>query len=174
MKWIVVSGWWSETHWSVVSGQWLVKKSLSLMAIFALMVTLTGAGEDARFDQLGHKMMCACGCRQILLQCNHVGCQYSDRMRGELSAGLGRGDSDDLVLQAFVQKYGQTVLAAPTTTGFNRVAWIMPFVVFLAGIAAAVLVILKWKSLTQAPATAGAEPALDSFRQQARKETAEL
>ena len=50
--------------------------------------------------------MCACGCRQILLECNHVGCSYSDRMRDELSTALTRGDSDDLVLQAFVQKYG--------------------------------------------------------------------
>ena len=35
-------------------------------------------------------------------------------------------------MQAFVQKYGNTVLSAPTGTGFNRVAWIMPFAVFAA------------------------------------------
>ena len=86
-----------------------------------------GAGDDPRFDKLGHKMMCACGCRQILLECNHVGCSYSDRMRDELQTALTRGDSDDLVLQAFVQKYGPTVLAAPPATGFNLVAWVMPF-----------------------------------------------
>ena len=56
-------------------------------------------------------------------------------MRNELTAGLERGDSDSLVLQSFVQKYGNTVLAAPTTTGFNRVAWIMPFAVFAAALA---------------------------------------
>ena len=50
-----------------------------------------------------------------------------------LVAALDRGDNDDLVLQGFVQQYGATVIAAPTTTGFNRVAWIMPFAVFLAG-----------------------------------------
>ena len=75
--------------------------------------------------------MCMCGCNQVLLECNHVGCTYSDRMRNELTAGLQRGDSDSLVLQSFVQKYGNTVLAAPTTTGFNVVAWIMPFAVFV-------------------------------------------
>jgi cytochrome c-type biogenesis protein CcmH/NrfF len=143
-------------------------------AILALTLALTGAGEDARFNEIGHKMMCACGCRQILLQCNHVGCQYSDRMRNELSAGLARGDSDDLVIQAFIQKYGQTVLAAPTATGFNWIAWIMPPLVFLAGIAAAIVVMLKWRSLPRTnPAVAGGEPVLDQFRQQARKETAE-
>ena len=78
--------------------------------------------------------MCVCGCNQVLLECNHVGCTYSDRMRDELAAEFDRGDSDDLVLQAFVQKYGPTVLAAPTTTGFNRVAWIMPYLALVLGL----------------------------------------
>src|SRR5262249_27490833 len=158
----------------VVSGQGLGKKIAALTGIFVLTLTVSGATDDARFDDIGHRMMCACGCRQILLQCNHVACEYSDRMRNELSAGLARGDSDDRVIQDFVQKYGQTVLAAPTTSGFNWIAWIMPFVVFLAGIAAGILVILKWKSRRIAPALASGGPALDQFRQQARKETAEL
>ena len=41
-------------------------------------------------------LMCACGCNQVLLECNHVGCTYSDRMRDELAAGLERGDNDSL------------------------------------------------------------------------------
>ena len=164
---------WSRKQWLVVNGWWLGKKSLLLTTVMALTLLLSGAGEDARFNDIGHKMMCACGCRQILLQCNHVGCQYSDRMRNELSAALERGDSDNLVIQAFVQKYGQTVLAAPTTSGFNWVAWIMPFVVFLAGIAVGILVILKWRAMPQTQTAAVGGSALDQFRQQARKETAE-
>ena len=133
---------------------------------------LLGAGDEAaRFDKLGNKMMCACGCRQILLQCNHVGCQYSDRMRNELISGLERGESDDLVIQAFVQKYGQTVLAAPMASGFNWVAWIMPFVALLAGLAIAVVVALRWRSLPQPAAAAEGPPIPDAFRQRARKET---
>ena len=65
-------------------------------------------------------MMCICSCNQILLECNHVGCPDSDDMRNELMAAVSRGDSDSLVEQAFVQKYGPTVLAAPTNTGFDR------------------------------------------------------
>jgi cytochrome c-type biogenesis protein CcmH len=162
-------------QWSVLRGQWSVRKILTVAAILLLALPVVGAGEDARFDRLGHRMICACGCRQILLECNHVGCRYSDRMRGELSTWLARGDSDDLVLQAFVQKYGQTVLAAPTTSGFNWVAWITPFVVLVAGVALAVLVTLRWKARQPAGASAGAGAAagLDHFREQARKETAE-
>ena len=42
-------------------------------------------------------------------------------MRDELMAGIERGDSDSLVLQSFVQKYGNTVLAAPRPRA--SIAW---------------------------------------------------
>ena len=153
-----------------------MRRLFPLMAVVSLLVVTMGAGDDtaARFDKLGHRMMCVCGCNQVLLECNHVGCEYSDRMRGELMAGLQRGDSDDLVLQAFVQKYGPTVLAAPTTTGFNRVAWIMPFATLAVGLGLVVFVVRTWRHRI-IPATAGVAPAseaeLNSFRQRAREET---
>src|SRR5207253_3762640 len=63
----------------------LLKRRLGFAALSIALVALMGAGDDgARFRQLGHKMMCVCSCSQILLECNHVGCAYSDRMRGEL------------------------------------------------------------------------------------------
>ena len=119
--------------------------------------------------------MCICGCGQILLECNHVGCPDSDGMRNELMAAVTRGDSDSLVQQAFVQKYGPTVLAAPMTSGFDRTAWIMPFVALIAGIFVVVYIVRSWKN-RPAPALAdGIQPArgreLDEFRAQARKET---
>jgi len=145
-----------------------------LFLIALLAVAFLGADTDPRFNKLGHGLMCVCGCNQILLECNHVGCTYSDRMRNELSAGLERGDSDSLVLQSFVQKYGNTVLAAPTTTGFNRIAWIMPFAVFAAAIILTVWLVRLWRAHAVAqPVPApnlGAEQ-LDDLRKKARQET---
>jgi len=67
---------------SVSSTKRVCLLAMLCLAIFAFL----GAGdEDARFNTVGHKMMCVCGCNQVLLECNHVGCRYSDRMRGELS-----------------------------------------------------------------------------------------
>jgi cytochrome c-type biogenesis protein CcmH len=147
-------------------------------ALLALAVTaLAGAGDPtSRFTDLGHKMMCICGgCHDILLECNHVGCQYSDSMRNELMSAVTRDESDSLVEQAFVQKYGPTVLAAPTTSGFDRTAWIMPFVLLVFGFGMVVYLVRVWKN-RPAPALAdglrpvrGAE--LEQFRDQARKET---
>jgi len=150
-------------------------RSATLLVIIASMFLLGAAdAPEARFNRIGHNMMCMCGCGQVLLECNHVGCTYSDSMRNELMAGLQRGDSDNLIEQAFVQKYGNTVLAAPTTTGFNRIAWIMPFAIFGLAMAAVVIVVRTWKmrSTPAVAGTAGLTPGeLDDFRARARKET---
>jgi cytochrome c-type biogenesis protein CcmH len=145
---------------------------LLLVAIFA---TLGAGDEGTRVNDLGHRLMCACGCNQILLECNHVGCSYSDRMRGELVAAVDSGNNDDLVLQTFIQKYGTTVLAAPTNTGFNRVAWITPYLTLVVGLITVVVVVRAWRDRPRLlPADAvrpvtGAE--LEQFRAQARSET---
>jgi cytochrome c-type biogenesis protein CcmH len=154
----------------------LIRSTGQAALLFLSVLLFLGAGDSgARFNDLGHRMMCVCGCKQILLECNHVGCAYSDRMRGELLASLDRGDSDDLTLQAFVQKYGTTVIAAPTNKGFDRVAWIMPFVALALGFVALVMIVRAWKN-RPVPALADGirplrGPELERFRDQAQKET---
>jgi cytochrome c-type biogenesis protein CcmH len=144
------------------------------LALVVICVGLMGANPsaEARFSQLGHRLMCKCGCNQILLECNHVGCPYSSKMRDELTASLQRGDNDDLVLQRFVQEYGSTVLAAPTTSGFNVIAWIMPFVALVLGLTLVTVIVRKWK-FKVAPVGAQnlSEVELDEFRRRAREET---
>jgi cytochrome c-type biogenesis protein CcmH/NrfF len=154
------------------------RRLLQAATLALAVIIFMGAGDDsARFKDLGHRMMCTCGCGQILLECNHVGCMSSDKMRDQLQAALDKGgsNSDDLILQGFVQEYGPTVIAAPTATGFNRVAWIMPFLVLALGIAFAVHIVRSWRNRPE-PALAdgitipqGSE--LEEFRRRARKET---
>jgi cytochrome c-type biogenesis protein CcmH len=151
------------------------KRGAQLAVVMLAIFLFLGAGDDVRFNKLGHRMMCACGCGQILLECNHVGCTYSDKMRNELIAALDRADSDDLIMQGFVQNYGPTVIAAPTATGFNRIAWVMPFAALAFGMAFVVMVVRSWKN-KPAPALAdgitirrGVE--LDDYKHKAREET---
>jgi len=154
----------------------LLRRLLHCAVLSFAVFALTGAGDPAtRFNEPSHQMMCICSCNQILLECNHVGCPDSDNMRNELMAAISRGDSDSLVEQAFVQKYGPTVLAAPTNTGFDRTAWIVPFVALALGLTIVIMVVRAWKN-RPAPAIAdglrpvrGAE--LDEFREKAREET---
>jgi cytochrome c-type biogenesis protein CcmH len=120
-----------------------------------------GAQETPRAKALGQKPMCVCGCNQILTACNHVGCQYSHKMLQELDQLVARNDSDDLILQAFVQEYGPTVLAEPPTKGFDWAAWIVPIVVPLIAIFLVWQVVRRWRLRAQlAPAGLGVSPEL--------------
>ena len=148
-----------------------------MIAAVALgILVLVGAGDDsARVEKLGHKVICMCGCNQVLLECNHYGCPYLAPEQQELASAVDRGDSDSGILQAFVEQYGPTVLAAPTTHGFDQLAWIMPYVVLAFGVGGVVLVVRNWhRRATKAPVPAGPWSNLsdlDRFREQARKET---
>ena len=149
------------------------RKVCSTGIVIAFALALLGAGGGtARFDELGHhRIICVCGCNQMLLECNHVGCTYSDKMRQELSAAVQNEPNDDAILQSFVREYGTTVLAAPTARGFDRVAWIMPFAVLFAATFGAAIVIRKWKERQPAPATPASSAVFDPYREQARRET---
>lgn len=153
------------------------EKRLHLIPALLLgVLLLLGAGDDsARIDHIGHQLMCVCGCNQVLLECNHVGCSYSTRMRDELTAAVTRGDSDNNVLQWFIQTYGTTVLTVPSDHGFNRLAWIMPYLALVVGIGLVVFIVAVWKkrplALHSSVPTAVRGVELDRFRDQARRET---
>lgn len=151
-------------------------KAVQAVVVSVAVLLLLGAGDrTTRFSEIGHRMMCICGCNQILLECNHVGCTASDGMRNELMASLNRGDSESLVEQGFVQKYGPTVLAAPATTGFDAAAYIVPIAALTLGFGVVVLVVCTWKNRSAPITPSGLRsirgPKLERFRDQARRET---
>jgi len=115
------------------------------LALIARLAPIARAQESAHTKELGQKLMCVCGCNQILGSCNHVGCTYSHDMMKELEDRIARNEPDDLTLQAFVQEYGPTVLSSPPAKGFNRIAWIAPVVVPLIALALLLDVVRRWK-----------------------------
>jgi cytochrome c-type biogenesis protein CcmH/NrfF len=119
-------------------------RAIQLMVLCVATMVMLGAG-GSRYERLGHELMCSCGCGQILLECNHVGCPSSAGMIEELRAQLASGASDTMVLNAFAAKYGPTILAAPIRGGFDDVAWITPIAVFLLATIGTAGVVWVWK-----------------------------
>jgi len=152
-------------------------RMVQLVLIAAVVCFSLGATDAAgRFDDLGHKMMCQCGCGQVLLECNHVGCPVSGGMRDELTTAIASGQNDSLILQSFVQKYGAVVLAAPTTQGFDLVAWIMPFAVSIVALGGTIMLVRHWaKNQPKLAASTPVSPAQarveDAMRERIRRET---
>ena len=146
---------------------------LCLLAVVMLGASADDA--DARFNRLGHSMMCVCSCGQILIECNHVGCPDSARMIKELNAELAGPNgaaADSLILNWFVAKYGATVLAAPIRGGFDNVAWITPLVAFMLAIFGTAFLVNRWSVRRALIATPSKSPAMDdTTRARIRRET---
>ena len=147
-----------------------------LLGVLLLAFTILPAASDnsARVEKIGHKLICMCGCNQVLLECNHYGCPYLTPEHRELVAAVDGGKSDQATLSAFVDEYGPTVLAAPPYSGFNRIVWLAPYCALALGLFGIVLVARNWKrravAQPQQPAPAN-NPEIDRFKEQARKDT---
>jgi cytochrome c-type biogenesis protein CcmH len=107
----------------------------------------------------------------MLGECNHVGCSASGKMRSELAAAIDSGATDQEILSSFAAKYGATVLAAPTTHGFDLVAWIAPIAVFLAALLGTILLVRQWSIGKKLAAAQVADPTMDALREKIRHET---
>lgn len=150
--------------------------ALALAAILLSVSLVQGQSSD-RAKQVGSKMVCMCGCGQVLTQCNHIDCPVGPVMLKQVDQRIAGGESDDLLLQSFIQEYGEQVLSEPPARGFNLVAWIIPIIAFGAGLTLVIVVIRQWRGRSPnrhlAPASGPAISAdlLERGRHQADRET---
>jgi cytochrome c-type biogenesis protein CcmH len=72
--------------------------------------------------------------------------EMAQQMRGVVREQLAAGKTPQQVKDFFVSKYGEWVLLAPTTRGFSLLAWVLPFVVLIAGIALGLWFIHRWST----------------------------
>jgi cytochrome c-type biogenesis protein CcmH/NrfF len=160
----------------------------AMVAIASAMLPLhLVAQKTERAKIVGAKLMCMCGCGQVLIGCNHINCPSSAPMLKELDQHVAKGEADDLIVQDFVQEYGEKVLSAPPTTGFNAIAWYIPGIAFVLGLAVVLTVIRMWRqrdirrlaSASAAPIAAGTPASelrdvqLERARQKVHRETEE-
>lgn len=135
--------------------------------------------KDPRFHRVGDKLMCTCSCNQGLLVCNHVGCSTALGMRKQLVEALATTSSDEQVLAAFSQAYGPAVIAIPAKTGFDLLAWVMPWVAAAIGLLLVLLLVRYWSQRQAAPAGASTstelnQQALSSVQREIERELKEL
>ena len=115
--------------------------------------------------ELYDAIVCMCGTcgRKRVGECT---CTPAAEMRAEIARLVASGMNRDQVLDAFVKKYGsQEVLASPIDKGFNRLAWLLPYGVGVAGVLGVGTVAFRWSRRPHdgpAPAAAAVDPALET------------
>lgn len=134
--------------------------TLLVLLLPVLLAPVALAQQTERAKNIGKRMMCVCGCNQILTECNHVGCTYSYKMLKELDDRVARNEPDDLTVQDFIQEYGASVMLIPEARGFNLWAWIMPVVVPLVALWILRIVVIRWRRRAALAPAPGVSPDL--------------
>ena len=92
---------------------------------------------------LENALMCKCDdkCGKVLINCT---CSTANKTRKTLQKELDSGLTVEQVVKSYVDKYGETILSAPTKTGFNLTAWITPFAALVGGGLGIRQIIRRW------------------------------
>jgi cytochrome c-type biogenesis protein CcmF len=114
------------------------------------------------------QLMCMCGgCRAPMNNCPMApGCHGLREQEPKIDALLAQGKSVDAVKAAFVADYGEAVLLEPPDSAFNRLAWLLPYVMGAAGATGIGFAAWRWSrkpgGSTPALAVAGATTTEDA------------
>ncbi|HEY2523921.1 MAG TPA: cytochrome c-type biogenesis protein CcmH [Candidatus Binataceae bacterium] len=127
---------------------------LAAILIAPLMAPIRSAHAAAATRQeIAEGLTCQCGCGLTVANCNHPNCSFSVPMRERIDAMLAHGMGRAEIIGYFRKQYGEKILSAPTTQGFNLLAWTMPFVALMIGGGLVVLMMGRWRG--SASATSG-------------------
>ena len=106
--------------------------SVFFVALFVCFVSSSLVNAGAILSDLENQLMCKCDdkCGKVLINCT---CSTADKNRKKFTKMLESGLTVDQIVQQQVEKYGETVLSAPTKNGFNLTAWVIPFGALMIG-----------------------------------------
>jgi len=129
-----------------------------------------------RAKTLGNQLMCTCGCGDTAGSCSHPGAAFSgpcDVAKGklkEMNERIAGGESDKTILQAFVQEYGDSALAAPPARGFNWFGYTFPAIAFAIGLVLLITITRRWRHRSPQVATASGPAVTPEMLENARRQ----
>jgi cytochrome c-type biogenesis protein CcmF len=135
--------------------------ALAPAAVFA---ATTDADKQALNEKLEGRIMCSCGCRRPVNDCNMMNCSGHAAQTKKLQALIAQGKSEKEIIDIFVRDAGsEEVLAAPLDHGFNRLAWLVPYLAAAFGLGGVLYTAHRWtRPALAAAGEAGIDPALDA------------
>ena len=72
-------------------------------------------------------------------------CGQAAQMRDDLRTDIDAGKGHDQIIAEWIKKYGgEHFLSMPIDRGFNRVAWIFPYLLGATGVVGVGFVAMKW------------------------------
>ncbi len=120
-----------------------IRCSLFLVPLVLALLWPGVAWADVLVDDIGKELVCQCGCTMVVTTCD---CGTADVMRKEIKEAIDKGQTKEEILASYAERYGETVLAAPTKKGFNITAWVTPFAAIVGGAGVVYTALRAWVS----------------------------
>ncbi|MCZ6892226.1 MAG: cytochrome c-type biogenesis protein CcmH [Chloroflexi bacterium] len=121
------------------------------MLAVAILVTACGAGStesslESRAQGINKSLMCpVCPSETI----DQAQVELAAQMRTIVLERLAAGETREQILQFFVDRYGESVLAEPSKRGFNLLIWVAPPVGLLGGAVLLYVILLSMRRSAQ-------------------------
>lgn len=112
---------------------------------------------DDEVNEVAKKLYCPVCPNTPLDVCETKACQD---WRAEIRAQLSSGWSEEQVMDYFVQRYGERVLAEPEREGFSSLLWVLPYVAVAMGLIVVYLALRSWRRPEPEAMAAGVSGAL--------------
>lgn len=118
--------------------------------IAGVFVAVPFAAAGVVIADLENALMCKCDdkCGKVVINCT---CDTAKETRKDFRKKLESGLTVEQVIQVYVDKYGETVLSAPSKSGFNLTAWLTPFAAILGGGLGIRKIVQAWLRKTRVP-----------------------
>lgn len=123
-------------------------------------------------QEVEEALTCQCGCGLTVHSCNHLQCGFAVPAKQTILDLVSQGKTKEEITASFAARYGEKVLSAPTTSGFNLAAWITPFLVIAVGGVLIGVISLRWtrQRRHQEGDSPRAATAPDQYRERLKKE----
>lgn len=128
------------------------KKFIPLLAVAMLLAAFLASQAVVRAQErvpsdddvnaVAKKLYCPVCPNTPLDVCETKACQD---WRAEIRTQLSSGWSEEQVMDYFVQRYGERVLAEPEREGFSSLLWVLPYVAVALGLIVVFLALRSWR-----------------------------
>jgi len=155
----------------------MILKKLGIILLLFLLLVSPVRADATTVSSISKQLICQCGCAMVLSNCSHAECGSREVMTSLIVQKMAEGQSEEQIIQLFVDQYGEEVLASPPKRGFNLAAWVLPFVAILGGGGVIYLALKKWVKRGRRPqvgAAAKAEEGDEECQRRLEKELEEF
>jgi cytochrome c-type biogenesis protein CcmH len=129
----------------VSTGRKLVWVGLAVLAVLVLAVALWPSGATptvrARTRSLASELRCV-DCEGLSVAESSTA--SARQTRRDIEARIRRGQSDQDIRQVYVDRFGESILLKPSSSGIGVVVWALPVIVLVVGAGGLVLALRRW------------------------------